>query len=105
MASEMLEKTRKINKTLQTSGGSNVSFNLLAEALGEVLSSNAYVVSTKGKILGVYLNVEKDSSVIEDEKTHKKMFPEAYSKYIKNKRNKRKLNWDRNDRTSSIRRR
>lgn len=93
MASEMLEKTRKINKTLQTSGGSNVSFNLLAEALGEVLSSNAYVVSTKGKILGVYLNVEKDSSVIEDEKTHKKMFPEAYSKYIKNKRNKRKLNW------------
>ena len=65
MASEMLEKTRKINKTLQTSGGSNVSFNLLAEALGEVLSSNAYVVSTKGKILGVYLNVEKDSSVID----------------------------------------
>lgn len=82
MASEMLEKTRKINKTLQTSGGSNVSFNLLAEALGEVLSSNAYVVSTKGKVLGVYLNVEKDSSVIEDEKTHKKMFPEAYSKNI-----------------------
>ena len=65
MASQMLEKTRKINKTLQTSGGSSVSFSLLAEALGEVLNSNAYVVSTKGKILGVYLNVEKDSSVIE----------------------------------------
>ena len=58
MASQMLEKTRKINKTLQTSGGSSVSFSLLAEALGEVLDSNAYVVSTKGKILGVYLNVK-----------------------------------------------
>ena len=82
MASEMLEKTRKINKTLQTSGGSSVSFSLLAETLGEVLNSNAYVVSTKGKVLGVYLNVEKDSSVIEDEKTHKKMLPEEYSKNI-----------------------
>ncbi|MGL5641914.1 MAG: GTP-sensing pleiotropic transcriptional regulator CodY [Paraclostridium sp.] len=82
MASQMLEKTRKINKTLQTSGGSSVSFSLLAEALGEVLNSNAYVVSTKGKILGVYLNVEKDSSVIEDEETHKKMLSETYTKSL-----------------------
>lgn len=28
MASEVLQKTRKINKTLQTSGGSSVSFAL-----------------------------------------------------------------------------
>ena len=50
MASEVLQKTRKINKTLQTSGGSNVSFDLLAGALGEVLNSNVYVVSAKGKV-------------------------------------------------------
>ena len=37
MASEVLQKTRKINKTLQTSGGSSVSFDLLAGTLGEVL--------------------------------------------------------------------
>ncbi len=42
-------KTRKINKTLQTSGGSSVSFDLLAGALGDVLSSNVYVVSAKVK--------------------------------------------------------
>lgn len=53
MASEVLQKTRKINKTLQTSGGSNVSFDLLAGALGEVLSSNVYVLSSKGKVLGL----------------------------------------------------
>ena len=33
MSSEMLQKTRKINKTLQTSGGSAVSFDLLAGAI------------------------------------------------------------------------
>ena len=52
MASEVLQKTRRINRTLQTSGGSSVSFELLAGALGEVLSANVYVLSSKGKILG-----------------------------------------------------
>ncbi|MGL4797333.1 MAG: GTP-sensing pleiotropic transcriptional regulator CodY, partial [Paraclostridium sp.] len=80
MASKMLEKTRRINKTLQTSGGSNVSFSLLAQALGEVLDSNAYVLSTKGKILGCYLTNENDSSIVEDETTHQQMFPESYVK-------------------------
>ena len=61
MASEVLQKTRKINKTLQTSGGSNVSFDLLAGALGEVLSSNVYVLSSKGKVLGLHLNDIEDS--------------------------------------------
>ena len=79
MASEVLHKTRKINKTLQTSGGSNVSFDLLAGALGEVLNSNVYVVSDKGKVLGLHLNDIADSSVVEDNLTKKKMFPQEYN--------------------------
>ena len=79
MASEVLQKTRKINKTLQTSGGSNVSFDLLAGALGEVLSSNVYVLSSKGKVLGLHLNDIADSSVVEDDITKQKKFPEEYN--------------------------
>ena len=79
MASEVLQKTRKINKTLQTSGGSNVSFDLLASALGEVLSSNVYVLSSKGKVLGLHLNDIADSSVVEDDITKQKKFPEEYN--------------------------
>ncbi|HSQ90285.1 GTP-sensing pleiotropic transcriptional regulator CodY [Romboutsia sp.] len=82
MASEVLQKTRKINKTLQTSGGSNVSFDLLAGALGEVLNANAYVLSSKGKVLGLYLNNEKDSSVVEEEGTKQKKFPTEYTKNL-----------------------
>ena len=76
MASEVLQKTRKINKTLQTS---NVSFDLLAGALGEVLSSNVYVLSSKGKVLGLHLNDIADSSVVEDDITKQKKFPEEYN--------------------------
>ena len=56
MASEVLQKTRKINKTLQTSGGSSVSFNLLAETLGEVLGANIYVIRCKRKSIRSLLN-------------------------------------------------
>mgnify|MGYP002508178297 CR=1 FL=1 len=56
-------------KILQTSGGSNVSFNLLAGALGEVLNSNVYVLSSEGKVLGLHLNDIADSSVVEDDTT------------------------------------
>ncbi|MGL5330742.1 MAG: GTP-sensing pleiotropic transcriptional regulator CodY [Peptostreptococcaceae bacterium] len=80
MASEVLQKTRKINKTLQTSGGSSVSFELLAGALGEVLSANVYVLSSKGKILGLYLNDAADSSVIEEEGTKQRIFSEEYNR-------------------------
>ena len=82
MASEVLQKTRRINKTLQTSGGSNVSFDLLAGALGEVLNANAYIMSSKGKVLGLCLTDAKDSSVIEDEVTKQKKFPEEYTKNV-----------------------
>jgi len=79
MASEVLQKTRRINRTLQTSGGSSVSFELLAGTLGEVLQANVYVLSSKGKVLGLHLNDEKDSSVIEDEGTNEKMFSREYN--------------------------
>lgn len=82
MASKMLQKTRKINKTLQTSGGSVVSFDLLAGVLGEVLSSNVYVLSSKGKVLGLYLNNIEDSSVVEDKDTNQKRFPKEYTESL-----------------------
>lgn len=79
MSSEMLKKTRKINKTLQKSGGSNVSFDLLSSVLGEVLYSNVYVVSSKGKVLGLHLHDKQDSSVIIDKSTNQEMFPQDYN--------------------------
>ena len=74
-----LQKTRKINKTLQTSGGSSVSFDLLAGTLGEVLGANIYVINAKGKVIGLYLKDVQDSSVIEDEETKLQIFPKVYT--------------------------
>lgn len=79
MASELLQNTRKINKTLQTSSGSSVSFELFSRALGDVLNSNIYVVRTKGKVLGCSLSIPDDSSVIIDRETNNSVFPTEYT--------------------------
>lgn len=79
MTSELLKKTRRINKTLQQSGGSNISFDLLSHSLSEVLNANVYVVSLKGKVLGHELIVPQDSSILVDEKTNSKIFPQTYT--------------------------
>lgn len=82
MASELLEKTRKINKILQNSGVNPVSFPELSEILNEVLSSNVYIISSKGKVLGSSFTHENDSSVIFDETTGDEKFPSDHVESI-----------------------
>lgn len=48
----LLEKTRRVNRLLQRSAGTQVNFNEMAEALSELLNANVYVASRKGKVLG-----------------------------------------------------
>ncbi|SDK45033.1 GTP-sensing pleiotropic transcriptional regulator CodY [Natronincola ferrireducens] len=79
MSSNLLEKTRRINKILQQSGDHSVSFNELSRILSEILEANVYVASSKGKVLGVSLTDASDCPIIVDEKTGTKRFPEEYN--------------------------
>lgn len=51
----LLEKTRRINRLLQKSAGSQVDFNEMAQILSELIAADVYVASRKGKLLGVAL--------------------------------------------------
>ncbi len=54
MSVQLLDKTRKINKLLHSSTGSDkVVFNDICAVLGEVLESSVLVLSRKGKVLGL----------------------------------------------------
>lgn len=48
----LLEKSRRINRLLQRSAGTQVNFNDLASVLSELVAADVYVASRKGKILG-----------------------------------------------------
>lgn len=52
MSVQLLDKTRKINKLLHNNNSSKVVFNDICEVLTEILNSNVFVVSKKGKVLG-----------------------------------------------------
>lgn len=64
MESNILLKMRKLNKILQTSGATHLSFKDLCTTMMNILDSNVYVVSKRGKILGVSLFDDADSAVV-----------------------------------------
>lgn len=79
MSIPLLEKTRRINKILQQTNESAVSFNELCRILSEILDANVYIASSKGKVLGVSLTDATDCPIVVDEKTGTKKFPEEYN--------------------------
>ena len=53
MSVQLLDKTGKINKLRHNNNSSKVVFNDICAVLTEILNSNVFVVSKKGKVLGV----------------------------------------------------
>lgn len=82
MSTSLLEKTRKLNKILQKAGNAPVDFSALCASLREVVDSNTYVASRKGRILGVSFADNSDSPLIDDPITGKKNFPNEYNEEL-----------------------
>ncbi len=82
MASKLLEKTRRLNKVLQTQGNQPVSFDELATLLCDTLNANVYIVENSGKILGASFSVEADSSVIVNDATGERFLPYGYGQNL-----------------------
>lgn len=65
---QLLDKTRKIGKLLHNSNSGKVVFNDICRVLCDILSSNMFVISKKGKVLGIgeSVNVESLSDLLVD---------------------------------------
>lgn len=77
--SELLEKSRKINKLLQRSGGQPVDFEKMAPVLSEVIECNTYIASKKGKILGHSFMEDFECEIMDDIVSEENRFPEDYN--------------------------
>ncbi len=82
MSSTLLEKMRKINKVLQTSGSQAVSFHDLSKILSEVLNANVYILSRKGKILGYALGAAEECDFLKTDLLADNHFPDDYNKTL-----------------------
>lgn len=83
MSIELLDKTRKINRLLNDKRSSKVAFADICLVLGQLMDSNAYVISGKGKLLGTYIVDPED--VIDE-------FQVTRGTYLETKLNERFLN-------------
>ena len=81
----LLTKTRKINSMLQASAGHAVNFKEMADTLTQVIDSNVFIVSRKGKLLGFAISQKIENTrmlkMLED-----RQFPEEYTKNLFNVR-------------------
>src|SRR6056297_2257566 len=75
----LLEKSRKINRLLQRTGGNKVDFSDMAYVLKEAVKCNVYVTSKKGKILGYSLLDDFECDIMEEEVIEQGTFPEEYN--------------------------
>lgn len=75
----LLQKTRRLNKTLQSYGYRPVSFPDLSQILSNILAANVYIANTNGKVLGYELSVGFECDIIQSEIVKEKRFPKKYN--------------------------
>lgn len=78
----LLEKTRKVNKILQKTGMQPVDFNEMAQILKDVIDANVFILSRKGKLLGLSLVNNFKSELINESFIENKLLPEEYNERL-----------------------
>jgi transcriptional pleiotropic repressor len=76
---KLLEKTRRLNKTLQSYGSEPVSFNDLSRILSDILAANVYIASKKGRVLGYKLAKGFECDIVQSEVSKTQRFPKPYN--------------------------
>lgn len=73
----LLDKTREISRLIQSHNSVNVDYKKLAEKLGMVISSNVFILSDKGRLVGYSLNQDGVNERVLD-MLNNEQFPDEY---------------------------
>ncbi|MBR0457104.1 MAG: GTP-sensing pleiotropic transcriptional regulator CodY [Firmicutes bacterium] len=77
--SNILNKVRKLNWTLQESPTGVFSFDDLCEILSDLMEANVYILEFEGTVVGASEKIEGTTSLIKDENTGKYVLPEEFN--------------------------
>lgn len=77
----LLSKTRKVNAMLQASAGKPVNFKEMADTLGDIIDCNVFIVSRKGKLLGISIHQQIENARMK-KMFEERQFPEDYTKSL-----------------------
>lgn len=71
---QLLKQIRKVNTIFEKKGAAGFAYNDVCEILSNLMKSNTYILSAKGKVLGVFYVNEEDSSAFYDDESNSEMF-------------------------------
>ncbi|HLR41774.1 MAG TPA: GTP-sensing pleiotropic transcriptional regulator CodY [Pseudogracilibacillus sp.] len=77
----LLERTRKINALLQKTAGKPVNFNDMSKTLSEVINGNVFILSRRGRLLGVAINQEIENDRLK-QMLEERQFPDEYTQQL-----------------------
>jgi transcriptional pleiotropic repressor len=83
MSKILVEKMRRLNKIIQHTESVTISFQEITEMMKDIFDGNVYVLSKRGKVLGVSLVDLKNSNVILDENEQKVFTEQDNSQLLK----------------------
>ena len=80
---KLLDRARQINGMLQKTTGKSVNFNEMSGSLRDVIGGNVYIVSRRGKLLGLAVNREIENERMKS-MLEERQFPEDYTQGLYN---------------------
>src|SRR5690625_4092989 len=80
---KLLDRARKINAMIQKATGKSVSFTEMSASLRDVIGGNVYIVSRRGKLLGVAVTQEIENERMKS-MLEERQFPEDYTQGLYN---------------------
>jgi GTP-sensing transcriptional pleiotropic repressor CodY len=96
MSEKLLSRIRRLNLVLSQSATGYVSFDELCDLISDMMNSNIYVMSDKGKVLSAKFEPGEEAPLSIDEKTGKLHLPKQYNdKFLEIDETKENLTGDR----------
>ena len=80
---KLLDRARKINAMLQKTAGKSVNFNEMSATLRDGIGGNVYIVSRRGKLLGVAISHDVQNERMK-KMLEERQFPEDYTQGLYN---------------------
>ena len=95
MSENLLKRVRRLNSVLADSTSGYISFDELCSVMSELLQSNIYILSRKGKVLSAKFEMGEEAPLEMDEDGEQYVLPSPYNdKFLKLEETKANLTYD-----------
>lgn len=76
----ILSQIRAVSQIFENSSAGKLSYNEISEKLSDIMQANVYIISVKGKVMGIHCKDMEDNTAVYDPDSGGEYMPEAENK-------------------------